>query len=60
LAGIPSKLGTHRQLPPMGWFNHPNTFFFGLFFYLKIYICDGGILEKKNVKVVELPQFESL
>ena len=32
------------------------------FFFLDlkyIYICDGGILEKKNVKVVELPQFKT-
>jgi hypothetical protein len=30
------------------------------FFSKKNKKCDGGILEKKKVKVVELPQFESL
>jgi hypothetical protein len=39
----------------------PNIFFFFGFLFLKSKICDGGILEKKKkVKVVELPQFESL
>ena len=35
--------------------------FLFLNFFKKIYICDGGILgKKKNVKMVELQQFESL
>jgi hypothetical protein len=58
----------------LGWPNHPIgggqslclvfSSFFSLFFLdlkkkKKTNICDGGILGKK-VKVVELPQFESL
>jgi hypothetical protein len=41
---------------------HPSIFFFFLYFF-KNKICDWGILgekKKKEVKVVELPQFESL
>jgi hypothetical protein len=35
-----------------------SSLFFGFFFL--IYICDGDILGKKKVKVVELQQFENL
>jgi hypothetical protein len=46
----------------MGWLANPTFFFFFGFLFLKSKICGGGILEKKKkkVKVVELPQFESL
>jgi hypothetical protein len=40
------------------WFFFP--FFLDFFFLFKKKKSDGGILEKKNVKVVKLPQFESL
>ena len=40
----------------LGWFGHPCIFLF----FQKNKICDKGIFEKKNVKVVELSQFKSL
>jgi hypothetical protein len=39
----------------MGWFGHPNNFFFG-FFVLDFFVI--GAFWEKNVKVVKLPQFE--
>jgi hypothetical protein len=39
---------------------HPSIFLFFFFFFFFLIFCDRGILERKNVKVVELPQFESL
>jgi hypothetical protein len=37
----------------------PHKGFF-LFFFFKKKLCDGGHFGKKMVKMVELPQFESL
>jgi hypothetical protein len=59
-------LGGGRTTPkPNGVAGHPlwgglatPTFFFIFYFYK--YICDGGNLGEKKVKIVELPQFESL
>jgi hypothetical protein len=51
----------------MGWFCYPSFFFFGIFFKIKYVIGHFGKKKKKKkkeeeeeVKVVELPQFESL
>jgi hypothetical protein len=44
---------------PRGGSATPAYFFFWIFF-LENKICDVSILGKKNVKLVELPQFESL